>query len=429
MKENWQEVLRLYFQRRLIAILLMGFASGLPLLLTGNTLAWFLSRAGIDKTSIGIFGAVAIPYAWKFIWSPSMDHFRLPFLHRWLGRRRSWLFFTQSCLVLSIFAMSQMDPVLQTGAVALLASCIAFFSASQDIVIDAYRIESLQEDEQGAGAGMTQAGYRLGALVAGAGAQALSDYWDWHWVYGLMAICMALSLPVTLWLREPEQAKPVRSPQGVSNEGRLKHIVIEPFLDFSKHRGWVLILLFVIFYKFGDAVGGAMANPFYNEMGFSGVEVAAISKVYGVVATIFGALLGGALVARIGLFSTLLLGGALQALTNLFFSGLALQGHDLYWLTYSITADNLAGGVASAAFVAYLSNLCAREFTATQYALLSSFAAQGRTIFSIPSGWLATQLGWFQFFAFTLLLALPGLVLLLWLWRIGSLRLEQQKEA
>jgi PAT family beta-lactamase induction signal transducer AmpG len=303
---------------------------------------------------------------------------------------------------------------------------VAFFSASQDIVIDAYRIEILHEDEQGAGAAATQTGYRVGLIIAGAGAVALSDFVGWSVIFTILAAIIVLCMIVTLLA--PEPVEPVElsgATEWESSPDRLllltqwiRRAVIDPFADFMKRRGWVVILAFVLLYKFGDAIGGVMANPFYNELGFTGVEIASISKVFGVIMTVVGAIAGGALVARIGLFKALVVGGVLQAVTNLLFALLAVTGKDLTMLAVAIGADNFTGGLGSAAFVAYLSGLCNRAFTGTQYALLTSFMAAGRTMLSSGGGWLADHMDWASFFVVTTLLAVPGLLLLFWLTRL-----------
>jgi PAT family beta-lactamase induction signal transducer AmpG len=412
---NWWSQLAIYLTPRMLIILAMGFASGMPLLLTLSTLSYWLSKVGVDKTTIGLFALVGTPYTFKFLWSPVMDQVRLPILSPLLGRRRSWLLLTQFLLAIAIFAMGLTDPAVDPGKTAVLALIVAFFSASQDIVIDAYRIEILPEEQQGQGAAATQTGYRFGLLLAGAGALALSDYVSWTLVFAVLAVAMAASMVITLLAPKPEESlrKPSRD-----YALWLKEAVIAPFADFMGRRGWVVILLFVLFYKFGDALAGTMANPFYVEMGFTGSEVAAVSKLWGVWMTVVGALIGGLAVARWGVFRALLIGGLLQAVTNLAFAYVAIRGHDLPALTLAITADNLAGGAAGAALVAYLSGLCNVAFTATQYALLTSFMAQGRTWLSSGSGWLADHTDWVSFWSVTVLLAVPGLLLLLWIMRL-----------
>jgi PAT family beta-lactamase induction signal transducer AmpG len=424
-RKTWGEALSVYLTPRQLIILEMGFASGLPLLLTLTTLSYWLSTVNVDKTTIGLFLFVQTPYAYKFLWSPFVDRVRLPLLGKLMGRRRSWLIVTQLLLALSIFAMGQTDPVSDAVMTALAALAVAFFSASQDIVIDAYRIELLDSDEQGAGAGSTQVGYRLGMLLAGAAATAMSDHISWSVVYAVMAVAMLVCAAVTLFLPEPQVADSGQRFEGYAVF--LQKAVIDPFKDFLTRRGWVVILAFILFYKFGEAFGGAMANPFYHEMNFSGTEIAVVSKVYGVIATLVGGVLGGVLVARIGLFRTLMLGGVLQAATILTMSGLAWRasqgaGHDelLIWLTGAISAENVTAGIASAALVAYLSGLCNTAFTATQYALFSSLMANGRTIMSTGSGWMIDHLGndWTLFWALTVLMAIPGLLLLVWIARL-----------
>ncbi|QIG49191.1 AmpG family muropeptide MFS transporter [Nordella sp. HKS 07] len=441
-KKDWWSAVSAYLTPRMLVILAMGFASGLPLLLTLSTLSYWLSKLGVDKTTIGLFALVGTPYTFKFLWSPIMDQVPLPVLTRLLGRRRSWLLVTQVLLAVAIFAMGQVDPRVDPWTTALIAVIVAFLSASQDIVIDAYRIEFLPKDEQGHGAAATQIGYRFGLLLAGAGAVGLSDFYSWSVVFGVLSAAMVASAVLTLLIPEPKGAMA----HGKRDYAQwVKESVIAPFADFTSRTGWVVILLFVLFYKFGDALGGTMANPFYVEMGYTGLEIASISKVWGVWMTIVGAVIGGIAVARWGVFRALLIGGILQAVTNFAFAYVALRGaeyglcarealaadpnavvsnlcaayrHDLPALAIAITADNIAGGAAGAALIAYLSGLCNVAFTATQYALLTSFMAQGRTWLSSGSGWLADHTDWFTFWSLTAFLAVPGLLLLLWIMRL-----------
>lgn len=414
---GWAQATGVYFTSHQLIILVMGFASGLPLLLTLSTLSFWLSKLGVDKTTIGLFALVGAPYTFKFAWSPIIDQAPIPVLTKFLGRRKSWLLVLQIALAAAIFGMGQTDPVAAPTATAMMTILVAFFAASQDIVIDAYRIELLDDEEQAAGAGTTQVGYRIGMLLAGAGAVAMSDFIAWPIIFAILAGAMLLCAITTLFIPEPK-AGVAKAEKHAHYLDWIKDAVIRPFADFIGRRGWVVILLFILFYKFGDAFGGTMATPFYNELGFTGTEIAAMSKVYGLIASLVGGVLGGLVVARIGLFKTLLIGGVLQAITNLLFSYLAMKGNNLLWLGVAITADNLAGGIAAAAFVAYLSGLCNVAFTATQYALLTSFMAQGRTVMSSGSGWLADHMNWIDFWALTALMAVPGLLLLLWIARL-----------
>lgn len=441
-KQDWWSAIAAYLTPRMLIILAMGFASGLPLLLTLSTLSYWLSKVGVDKTTIGLFALVGTPYTFKFLWSPIMDQVPLPVLTKLLGRRRSWLLLTQVLLAIAIFFMGQTDPTIDPWLTAFAALIVAFLSASQDIVIDAYRIEILPESEQGQGAAATQVGYRFGLLLAGAGAVGMSDFASWPVIFTVLSAAMVASAIFTLIVPEPKIAA---QPAKRDYAQWVKEAVIDPFAEFMGRKGWIVILLFVLFYKFGDALGGTMANPFYVEMGYTGLEVAGISKVWGVWMTILGAVIGGVAVARWGVFRALLIGGILQAVTNLAFAYVAIQGvdygacataalaankeapvaelcaaypHDLFALATAITADNIAGGAAGAALVAYLSGLCNVAFTATQYALLTSFMAQGRTWLSSGSGWLADHTDWATFWSATMFLAVPGLLLLLWIMKL-----------
>jgi MFS transporter, PAT family, beta-lactamase induction signal transducer AmpG len=413
-RRGWRGAIALYGDRRLVLILLMGFASGLPLPLTLATLSFWLARVGVDKTAIGLFALVGLPYTLKFVWAPILDHVPAPVLGRLLGRRRGWALLIQAALIAAILGLGASDPVLAPWATAAAAAAVAFFSASQDIVIDAYRIEILEDFEQGAGAAATQTGYRLGALLAGAGAIALSDFIGWFAVFAILAGFVLVGTAAMVIATEPAAA--ANRPK-IDRITWLQTAVVAPFADFLRRPGWLAILVFILLYKFGDAIGGVMANPFFVEMGFSGVEIAAVTKVFGVLATLGGVVVGGVLVARFGLFMGLAIGGVLQAATNLLYAVQAGVGHDLVVLALVIGADNFTGGLGSAAFVAYLSRLCSRAFTGTQFALLTSLMAAGRTVLSSGGGWLADSMSWAAFFTLTAALAVPGLLLLWWLAR------------
>jgi PAT family beta-lactamase induction signal transducer AmpG len=408
---RWGRALAVYTDPRILLITAMGFSSGLPLLLTLSTLSYWLAKLGVSKTSIGLFAAVGIPYSLKFIWAPLLDQIRPPFL----GRRRGWAILIQIALALAILAMGFTDPAAHPWWTAVAAVAVAFLSASQDIVIDAYRIEILPQEEQGAGSAATQVGYRIGMLAAGAGAVALADFVAWPVIFAILAALLGVGMVAFLIAPEPAAPPP---PERESFASWFTRAVIEPLAEFVLRRGAIVILLFVLLYKFGDAVSGTMATPFYVDLGFTGVEIAAVTKVFAIVAFLAGTLAGGVLVARFGIMRALLIGGILQAAGILLFALLALRGHDTLWLAIVIGADNFVGGLGSAAFVAYLSALCNIAFTATQYALLSSFMAVGRTLLSSGSGWLAQQMSWPAFFVVSAGLAIPGLLLLLWLMRL-----------
>lgn len=414
--DGWRAALAVYGDRRLLVILLMGFSSGLPLLLGFSTLSYWLSKEGMSLTAISGLLASSVPYSVKFLWAPLIDQARLPIFTALFGQRRGWMLAIQILLAAAIVALGFGDPRESIAYIAVMALAVAFLSASQDIVIDAYRIDILADHEQGAGAAMTQTGYRFGLLVAGAGAIALADFISWPLIYAVMASLVGIGMVAALIAPEPAIVKP-QITEAPRPGAMLRHAVVEPLTDLLGRRGILWILLFVLLYKYGDAIAGAMANPFYHQIGFSGVEIASVTKVFGVAATLVGVFAGGALVARFGVWAALVIGGVLQAATNLLFAWLAASGHDLTMLAVAVGADNVAGGLGSAAFVAYLSGLCNVSFTGTQYALLTSLMAFGRTLFATASGPLAEQLGWVGFFVATTAIAVPGLVLLLWLRR------------
>ena len=408
---------KVYFERRLIIIFFMGFASGLPLVLTGNTLSWWMSEAGVTLTAIGLFALIGTPYNLKFIWAPLIDRFSLPLLSRRLGRRRSWMVAIQVALMASIVGLGVSSPENEPLVTAAMAFCVAFFSASQDIVIDAYRIEILDDDQQGAGAAMTQAGYRLGLIAAGAGALFLSKSVDWSLVYMAMAGLVLVGFLVALYAPSPPiNVAPNGTPESLGR--RFKSAVVEPFHEFFTRNtaaNAFTILAFILLYKLGDAYAGVMAYPFYFLIGFTVDEIIVVSKFFGVGATLVGVFIGGVAVMRYGVLPCLLVFGVFQMFSNLMYAAQAAIGPEVSFLFLTIGIENLSGGLGSAAFIAYLSLLCNRAYTGTQFALFTSFMAVGRTLLASSSGWLADQTGWVTFFVASTGVALPGLILLLWM--------------
>jgi len=421
---RWLASLSIYREPRLLAILLMGFSSGLPLALTGATLALRLADIGVSLTAIGLFTLVRFSYSFKFVWAPLIDRLPLPGITARLGRRRGWALAIQASLALAILALGFTDPLVSPWSTALTAVVVAFLSASQDIVIDAYRIELLRPEEQGAGAAATQWGYRFGMLASGAGALYAASFAGWEFAYAVMAGLMLIGM-ATVWLTpEPGGVRALEPLPGASAGERvsawLERAVVAPFVDLfgrSGAAGFALILLFVVLYKFGDAIAGTMSNPLYVALGFTKVEIANVAKVFGVIATLAGVAIGGVMVLRLGVFRALLIAGVLQMLSNVFYIVQVWVGHDVAMLAVTIGVENLTGGMGSAAFVAYLSGLCNIAFTATQYALLSSLATVGVNLLSASGGYLADELGWVRFFLVSMAMAIPGLVLLLWLMR------------
>ena len=397
----------------MLAILVMGFASGLPLALTGATLAVWMRQDGLSLTAIGLFALVGLAYNVKFLWAPLLDQVRLPWLGSRMGRRRSWTLFVQAALFAAILVLAGSDPAGAPLATAIAAVTVAFLSASQDVVIDAFRVELLDEREQGAGAAATQVGYRLGMVASGAGALYLAEFFGWAVAYSGMALLLLPAMAV-VWATPEPSVSPGRAGAQAPAQW-LRAAFLDPLVDLARRAHWVPILVFILLFKLGDALAGVMTSAFYVDMGVSQIEIANVSKVFGVAATIAGVLAGGAIVYRLGVMRALLVTGVLQMLSNLMFAAQALVGHSVPMLMVTIGVENLTGGMGSAAFVAYLSSLCSLAYTATQYALLSSLAAVARTTLSAAGGALAQGLGWIPFFAASTVAAIPGLLLLLWL--------------
>lgn len=409
-----------YLNRRVIVVLLLGFASGLPLLLSFGTLSAWLREADVERSAIGLFSLVGLPYALKPLWAPLMDGLRLPILTDLLGRRRGWMVLSQAMLMLAIGGLALSNPGDAPFLMAGFAVLVAFFSASQDIVIDAYRIETLNEDEQGIGAAAVTYGYRAGMLVAGAGALILADLWTWTHAYLAMAALVLVGTFTILLSPEPpgpESAETAEPGKRRTLVEWLADFVIAPFLEFATRPGWLLILLFIVTFKLGDAFLSIMTNPFYIDLGFTKTEIAEVTKLFGLIALAVGLFVGGLLIRWTGLLNALLISGVLQAASNFVFAYQVVAGHDVGVLTFTIAVENVTGGMGTAAFVAYLSSLTNTAFTATQYALLSAFMAFGRTLLSSPSGFLVDYVGWFDFFIISVGVAAPGLLLLLMLMR------------
>lgn len=414
-----------YSDPRIRSMLFFGFSSGLPLALTASTLFTWLAEVGIDKSSIGIFAALAAPYSLKFLWAPIIDGTHFPALCRWLGRRRGWLLATQLVLTGAIAAMALTDPTQNVLFFGLAAFFIAFCSASQDIVIDAYRVERIETEAQASAAALYSIGYRVAMLISGAGAlfltQVLQDHMgygfsaSWQVTYLAMATLMSIGIVTTLLVSEPAvsaEYEAKHAGQKPDFSQWLKENVVAPFADFMQRPGWLHILLFVVLFRLADAYLGVMFNPFLLEIGFTKTDIAQIVKVYGMFATFLGAIIGGGLVARYGVYKTLLVCGFLHMLTNLLLVVQAQVGADHLFLTLCIISENSTAGMTSMAFIAYLSSLCRVNYTATQYALLSSLAAVARTFLSTTSGQLAESVGWVWFFTISSLLAVPALLLL-----------------
>ncbi len=435
----WLESLKVYYDRRMLTLLALGFSSGLPAPLVFSNLSIWLRDEGVSRTDIGLFALATTPYAINFLWAPLVDRMRLPWLTARFGRRRGWALFAQGWLILAIGLMALTNPSGNLMAVALAALFVAFVSATQDIVIDAYRIDVLEPHQYGAGSAAAIWGWHLGGtLVGGAGGLYLAASLGWNVAYGVLALAIGIGVIAILVSPEP-RARPTEETlareRRVSERlhhlhwlrGRLADLaawlygaVVAPFADFMRRDGWVLILVFIFVFKNGDAMLGRMSGVFYREMGFSLTDIANVSKVYGLAANAFGILVGGYLVYRLGVMKSLLFAGFAAASTNLTYSWLAMSGHDMTVFKIAVMSDNFTGGLATVAFVAYLSSLTNVAYTATQYALLASLGNLARIWLSASSGWMVDQMDgdWVVFFAMTAGLALVGLPLLLILmWR------------
>ena len=450
---------------RILSILFLGFSAGIPLALTGATLSMWLSRLGIDVKTIGLFALVSIPFSFKYLWSSIFDYVPIPYFSRRYGLRRSWLILIQICLILSIIALGSTSPLDNITITAIVALLVSFFSATQDIIIDALRIEVLEKEEQGLGATMYVYGYRVAMLISGAGSLLLADHIPWGAVFFAMSLSILVGIIAVIFLAEPEHSKErlKKLPQlnwsfvaalrflltrkwlyaliaiisayalleyyqtslsgkilfGLVNVGigyykrrELMSMLPEPIKDFCKHPQWLYILLLVVFYKFADTLLISLQSKFYVDMGFSNSEIAYITKGFGFFMTLAGLFVGGLIYYRLGTFKSLLLAGILQILSNLMFIWIAATNHDLIVLSSVIAAENFTGAISHVVIVAYLSSLCNIAYTATQYALLSSLSAVGRTILSAPAGYLVASFGWVNFFWVTAIAGIPGIILL-----------------
>lgn len=439
----WFAAFKVYAHPRVVGMLFLGFSAGLPLLLVLGTLSFWLSEAGIARATIGHLSWIGLAYGFKFLWSPLVDRLNLPILTARLGRRRAWLLVSQICIVAALLGMANTDPVLNLTHMVWFALAVAFASATQDIALDAYRIEAVEIEKQGAMAATYQAGYRIAMITAGAGvlwiaasidpSEATYDYRPWQVAYTIMAGLMLVGIITTFIIREPEKkistfttereahARERFAAAGLTGgvltaTAWVYSAVLSPFIDFIQRFKWqaALILALIAVYRISDVVMGVMSNPFYQEMGFTKDEVATVSKVYGVIMTIVGAALGGLLTMRMGVMRTLFLGAVLSAATNLLFVWLVSRGHDVGALVFTISADNLSAGIASSAFVAYLSGLTNQAYSATQYALFTSVMLLLPKFIAGFSGEFVDAYGWANFFTGTALIGIPVLILV-WL--------------
>ncbi len=420
----WRIAARVYLEPASLRMLLLGFSAGLPLLLVLGTLSFWLREAGIDRTTIGHLSWVGLAYGFKWAWSPLVDRLPIPLLTRWLGRRRSWLLMSQLVIMMALASMAMTDPQQALTPIVWGALAVAFASATQDIALDAYRIESASTERQGALAATYQTGYRMAMIWAGAGVlwiaaraelSGAAQYQSGAWQTAYLVMAASMLVGVFTVLLSPEPPHPVIAPAKSAGEW-IQGALVAPFADFLGRYRWhaALILALIAIYRISDVVMGIMANPFYVDMGYTKDEVAAVTKIYGVIMTLVGAFIGGVLSMRYGVMRILMLGAILSATTNLLFAWLAGHGHDVQALILVVSADNLSSGIASAAFIAYLSGLTNIRYSATQYALFSSLMLLLPKFLAGFSGQYVDSFGYAQFFVATALLGLPvlGLILL-----------------
>lgn len=412
-----------YLRPRPIAALMLGIASGFPLTLLLGTMTFWLARVGIDKKTIGFAVGLTTPYTLKFLWAPFIDRIRLPILTELFGQRRAWLFFIQALLFGSVWMLGASDPAHHLGVFAFWAIATAFLSATQDIVIDAYRIEILPMAELPHGTANNQFGYRLGNFAAGVGTIAIASpqglNLGWAMGYGLTGFCILPAIVAALLVGPGLHDRALSTIGDRGFAVWLSDTVVGPFREFFARRGALLILLFVLIYKLGDAMGQVMLNPMIVDLGFSDAEFLAINKVVGFWGLIVGTALAAPFMAWLGMGRALFVSGVLMMVSNFAFVILAWHGHSNLWLTIAVATEQVTSGIGLTVFVTYLSGLSNLAYTATQFALLSSFAAMGRTWLSTPSGYAAETLGWPGFWLLTMVVAVPGLLLLWILWRRG----------
>ncbi|MFA6164309.1 MAG: AmpG family muropeptide MFS transporter [Methylobacter sp.] len=423
-KKSWRSAFSIYVQPRVRSMIFLGFSAGLPFLLVFSTLSAWLRDEGVERSVIGFFSWVGVTYSIKIFWAPVIDRLPLPFLTGLLGKRRSWMLLAQLGIAAGLVGMGSSDSHTQIQQIALFAVWVAFCSATQDVVIDAYRIESVDPEYQGAMAATYVLGYRIALLVAGAGAFYIADYSSWKLAYFVMATAMLVGLVTTICLKEPEHGcvNEVRlgASGAVTNQNIWRRLlanftgaVLSPFVEFFSRNGrfGLLILMLIAVYKMSDITMGVMANPFYLDLGFSKKEIAEVTKIFGFFMTIAGAGLGGVLVVRYGIMRPLLLGAVMVAVTNLLFAVLAVSEPSLLLLAGVVSADNLSGGIATSVFIAYLSSLTSTAYTATQYALFSSLMTLPAQLLGGFSGIVVDSYGYAVFFIYASTVGLPAIVL------------------
>lgn len=403
-------------QKQLLCIFLLGFVSGVPFLLTLSTLSFWLTESGVNKSIIGSFMFISLPYSVKFLWAPLMDHFKLPFLTRRFGQRRGWALAMQVGLVTALWTLGSTHPSESIWPTAISAFFVSFFSASQDIVIDAYRIEILEEHRRGTGAALETIGFRFGMLSSGAGALYLATLFDWQTAYHLMALCVILGMLTVLSMPEPKSQKVILLQTSGMNKAslasKIRPLLWLPWQQLVQSRTLIPLLLFIFCFKMGDIVLNAMSAPFLCDLGYSKIEFANVSKVFGITLMVIGGLTGGYMIHQLGIIQSTILCAILQAVSCLMFAIQSLVGYDCSVLMITVGTESFCSGLVSAVFIAYLSGFCCQPHTASQFTLLYSFGSLCRVITSAAAGWIADQASWTLLFLLVSLILFPTLSLL-----------------
>lgn len=404
------EKLKAYFTRQMMIVMTLGFSSGLPLMLVFGTLSLWLKDYNIAYSAIGAFSLVRLPYSFKWLWAPLVENCKIPLLNR-LGKRRSWALLAQIGLFLSLCWLASLNPSENILYMAVITLLVSFFSATQDIVLDAFRVELFEgnTEQEVRGATIYVLGYRIGILVSGAFAIGLAAYLSWNAVYFINALLILLGMTATLLSHEPENNEVVK--KSADKQSIVRHALVEPFIQFMKRPYWLVALLIVFTYRLSDAYFGPMAYPYYDDLGFSKTEIAYITKIYGMAATIIGGIIGGVLLAKVGLMRGMLCLAFVQGVTTALYIPLYYVGHNIWFLMFTISFENLSSGMATTAIIAFMSVLCDKGYTATQYALLSSLTGVARDVLASTSGKVLELTSWPTFFFISALLTLPGAIL------------------
>lgn len=419
----WLQQARIYTHPSLLIILLLGIISGLPFLLTLSTLSFWLAESGVSKTTIGLFMLVSLPYSLKFLWAPFIDQLSVPYLTNRFGRRRSWGFISQAGLFISLFSLAHCDPTQGVFLTALSAFFVSFFSASQDIVIDAYRIESLKASYRGAGAALEAIGFRLGMLASGAGALYLAHAFTWRTAYLTMTVGILFGILIFCFMNEPNSNKIKTLPSHQKNipfRQWAHNLWITSWKTLPPKRPFLYLLGFIFCFKMGDTVLNAMSAPFLCDLGFSKVEFANITKLFGITLMVFGGLMGGIMIHQLGALHAASLCVGLQIISCLMFVIQSLIGHHLSVLTITVGVESFCSGLVSAVFIAYISGFCRQPYTASHFTLLYSFGSFCRVGISALSGWLADHMAWTTLFLWTGAFTLPAIFALIKLAQIGK---------